>query len=57
MANIFDYVVLIRAVYSVANSIAEHLKGDKSKLKWVIDISIKTANEEVKIQQEEIRKY
>ncbi|MFM2063858.1 MAG: hypothetical protein RLZZ507_3529 [Cyanobacteriota bacterium] len=47
MANVFDYVVPIKAVSSVANSIAEYLQGDKSKLKWVIDFSIKPANEEV----------
>ena len=45
MANVFDYVVPIKAVSSVANSIAEYLQGDKSKLKWVIDFSIKPANE------------
>jgi hypothetical protein len=57
MANIFDYLVTIKAVSSVANSIAEYLQGDKLKLQWVIDFPIKPANEEVTIQQEEIREY
>ncbi|MEB3148130.1 MAG: hypothetical protein VKL60_03815 [Sphaerospermopsis sp.] len=52
MANVFDYVVPIKAVSSVANSIAEYLQGDKSKLKWVIDFSIKPANEEVMLEDE-----
>jgi hypothetical protein len=49
MANIFVYVVPIKAVSSVGNSIAEYLQGDQSKLKWVIDFSIKPPNKEVTI--------
>ncbi|WP_217360019.1 hypothetical protein [Anabaena sp. UHCC 0253] len=52
MANVFDYVVPIKAVASVANSIAEYLQGDQSKLKWVIDFSIKPAQEKVKVEEE-----
>ncbi len=48
MANVFDYVVSIKSVSSVATSIAQYLQGDKSKLKWLIDFSIKPANEEIK---------
>jgi hypothetical protein len=40
MANIFEYVVPIKAVSSVVNSLAEYLQGDKSNLKWVINFSI-----------------
>lgn len=51
MANVFDYVVPIKAVSFVANSIAQYLQGDKSKLKWVIDFSIRPANEGVTDQE------
>jgi hypothetical protein len=47
MANVFDYVVPIKAVASVAYSIAQYLQGDKSKLKWVIDFSIHQADSEI----------
>ncbi|HLO86807.1 MAG TPA: hypothetical protein VK203_17650 [Nostocaceae cyanobacterium] len=45
MANVFDYVVPIKTVSTVVNSISQYLHGDKSKLKWLIDFSIKPANE------------
>lgn len=51
MANVFDYVVPIKAVSFLANSIAQYLQGDKSKLKWVIDFSIRPANEGVTDQE------
>jgi len=41
MSNVFDYVVPIGNVIELANTISSYLKGDKSKLKWLIDFCIK----------------
>jgi hypothetical protein len=40
MANVFDYVVPIGNVIELANTISAYLKGDQSKLKWLIDFKI-----------------
>jgi hypothetical protein len=44
MAKVFDYVVPLRHVNDLAHSIAEYLAGDRTKLKWLIDFKITTAN-------------
>lgn len=43
MANVFDYVVPLRHVNELANSISEYVSGDKTKLKWLIDFKISPA--------------
>lgn len=40
MSNIFDYVVPITSVANVADVISQYIKGDNSKLKWLINFSI-----------------
>lgn len=43
MANIFDYVVPIGQVNELSKTLAAYLKGDKSKLKWLITFKIEPA--------------
>jgi hypothetical protein len=43
MANVFDYVIPLRHVNELAQSISEYLAGDRSKLKWLIDFEIRKA--------------
>ncbi len=43
MARVFDYVVPINAVADVAGALSAYLAGDRSRLKWLIDFSIKPA--------------
>jgi len=43
MANVFDYVVPIGRVDELVRSIEAYLKGDRSKLKWLIDFRIRPA--------------
>lgn len=43
MANVFDYVVPIGRVDELVQSIEAYLKGDQSKLKWLIDFRIRPA--------------
>jgi len=45
MTKLFDYVVPLSAVADVSEAISAYLKGDKSKLKWLVQFSIKPANE------------
>lgn len=45
MARIFDYVVPLRHVNDLASTISEYLKGDRSKLKWLIEFSISAASD------------
>ena len=45
MARIFDYVVPMTSVSQVAEVISDYLKGDKTKLKWLVEFSIKPSNE------------
>lgn len=45
MANVFDYVVPIERVAELAKTLDEYLRGDQSKLKWLIEFRIKLANE------------
>ena len=40
MANVFDYVVPINNVIELAKTISSYLKGDRSKLKWLIEFKI-----------------
>lgn len=43
MANVFDYVVPIGRVDELVQSIEAYLKGDRGKLKWLIDFRISPA--------------
>jgi hypothetical protein len=43
LANVFDYVVPISRVPELAETLDAYLKGDKSKLKWLIDFRIRPA--------------
>lgn len=43
MANVFDYVVPIGRVDELVQSIEAYLKGDRRKLKWLIDFRIRPA--------------
>jgi len=43
MANVFDYVVPIGRVDELVRSIEAYLKGDRRKLKWLIDFRIRPA--------------
>lgn len=43
MANVFDYVVPIGRVDELVQSIEAYLKGDRSKLKWLIEFRINPA--------------
>lgn len=43
MANVFDYVVPISRVANLAEILDVYLKGDKSKLKWLIEFKISAA--------------
>lgn len=43
MANVFDYVVPISRVADLALTLDAYLKGDKSKLKWLIQFRIDPA--------------
>lgn len=43
MAKVFDYVVPISRVAELAQTLADYLAGDQSKLKWLIDFKIKDA--------------
>ena len=45
MTNVFDYVVSLNTCANVANAIAAYIQGDVSKLKWLIDFSIKPATQ------------
>lgn len=40
MANVFDYVVPIGRIDELVQSIEAYLKGDRSKLKWLIEFRI-----------------
>lgn len=44
MARIFDYVVPLAHVNNLAQSISDYLAGDDTKLKWLIDFRITSAN-------------
>ena len=43
MANVFDYVIPISRVGDLAVILDAYLKGDKSKLKWLIKFKIVAA--------------
>lgn len=43
MGRVFDYIIRIDQVSEAANVISAYIDGDKSKLKWLIDFSIKPA--------------
>ena len=43
MAKIFDYVVPLGDVNDLARTVAAYLEGDKTKLRWLINFSIKGA--------------
>ncbi|MGP8261136.1 MAG: hypothetical protein ACLQM6_14410 [Acidobacteriaceae bacterium] len=43
LANVFDYVVPIARVGDLAVTLDAYLKGDKSKLKWLIEFKITVA--------------
>lgn len=43
MANVYDYVVPIARVADLAATLDAYLKGDESKLKWLIDFKITAA--------------
>lgn len=43
MANVFDYVAPISRINELVDSIETYLKGDQSKLKWLIDFRIRPA--------------
>jgi hypothetical protein len=45
MANVFDYVIPLSASTQLAEIVEAYVKGDKSKLKWIIDFRI-TANKQ-----------
>jgi hypothetical protein len=44
LANVFDYVVPIARVADLAGTLEAYLKGDKSKLKWLIEFKISPAS-------------
>lgn len=44
MANVFDYVTPLTRVSQVAEVTRAYLDGDRTKLKWLINFSIKEAN-------------
>jgi hypothetical protein len=44
MTKLFDYVVPLSAIADVAKAISEYLKGDRTKLKWLVQFSVKPAN-------------
>lgn len=44
LSNVFDYVVPISRVPELAETLDAYLKGDKSKLKWLIDFRIHPAS-------------
>jgi hypothetical protein len=46
MARVFDYVVPIRHVNDLADTVGAYLRGDRTKLKWLIDFSITAATHE-----------
>ena len=41
MARIFDYVVPLREVNDLAQTIAAYLAGDTTKLRWLINFNIR----------------
>jgi hypothetical protein len=43
MANVFDYVVPISRIPELVETVGAYLRGDKSKLKWLIDFRITPA--------------
>ena len=43
MARVFDYVVPIRHVNDLADTVGAYLRGDRSKLKWLINFRITAA--------------
>jgi hypothetical protein len=43
MANVFDYVVAIGKVAELVQTKGAYLKGDKTKLKWLICFRIEAA--------------
>jgi hypothetical protein len=45
LANVFDYVVPISRVPELAETLDAYLKGDRSKLKWLIDFRIRSASQ------------
>jgi hypothetical protein len=45
MTRLFDYVVPTSAVADVAEAISAYLKGDRTKLRWLVQFSVKPANE------------
>lgn len=44
MTKVFDYVVPLAKSGEVAQAISAYLKGDKTRLKWLIDFAIRPAN-------------
>ena len=44
LANVFDYVVPLSRSLEVAEAIAAYSKGDRSKLKWIIEFKITAAD-------------
>jgi hypothetical protein len=44
MANVFDYVVPIPRITELVDTLDAYIKGDTSKLKWLIDFKITKAN-------------
>ena len=46
MAKVFDYVVPIRHVNDLADTVGAYLRGDRTKLKWLINFSITAATHE-----------
>ena len=44
MAKVFDYVVPLRDINDLARTIAAYLEGDKTKLRWLINFSVKAAS-------------
>ena len=44
MAGVFDYIVPLRHVNALALTIEEYLAGDATKLRWLIDFKISSAN-------------
>ncbi len=45
LANVFDYVIPIARVAELATTLDSYLKGDRTKLKWLIDFKISPAHE------------
>ncbi len=43
MTKVFDYVVPLNTAPHAAKAIAAYVKGDRTKLKWLIDFSIHPA--------------